>query len=363
MHSSLFSILLAGTAVTQQAAWGQCGGLGYTGDTACATGYTCIYVKADYSQCQTGQTPSPSTTSTSTLSPTSSPGVGTPGVKYLGRVNPSTNELSWPGTNISFTFTGTSATIALTSVMGTNSVDLIIDGGAPIVISNLRKRSEAIYGSIFIGAVTTDGILGVNVAPTRQIEIIGDLITVSYGLDGVNPCTNTAAIEDNHKIYEALASGKSLIRNFVTNSLNINPLILKLLTRYRANNADNIVINLGTNNFSYLAFNASGNPYDARSPIDSTAYTAGLVSFLQTIQKHYTNANFFILSSPMLSDYHPTTADAQKTTQTTAIQNAVTQLGSKAHFVDWSTQGSDVGCDYQPNAATQAAEDKFSVPL
>ena len=147
-------------------------------------------------------------------------------VRFLGRVNPATKELSWPGTGVSFTFTGTSATIQLTSVTGTNSVDLIIDGGVPTVISNvagtfistpaglskgthvvvLRKRSESQYGSIFIGDITTDGTIVASVAPGRRIEIIGDSISVGYGLDGVLGCTNSAALEDNPKTYEALAA-------------------------------------------------------------------------------------------------------------------------------------------------------------
>lgn len=39
-------------------------------------------------------------------------------VRFLGRVNPATRELTWPGTGVSFTFTGSSATIGLESVTG-----------------------------------------------------------------------------------------------------------------------------------------------------------------------------------------------------------------------------------------------------
>lgn len=302
---------------------------------------------------------------------------------------------------MSFAFTGTSATIGLASVSGTNSVELVVDGGAPIVISNvagssistpaglsqgshtvvLRKRSEPEYGSIFLGDITTDGALTSAAVPTRQIEIIGDSITVGYGLDGTNPCANSAAVENNPKTYGALAaealgadysvvawSGKGVIRNIATGSVDTSPLIPQLYTRYGAKDADNsypfpaewspaaVVINLGTNDFSYLSWDASGQSYKAREPVDAAAYTDGLVKFAQTIQTHYPNAHFFLLSSPMLSDYYPSAADAQKTTQTNAIKAAVTRLGAKAHFVDWPTQGEDVGCDYHPNAATHAAE-------
>lgn len=402
---------LASVAAAQTGAWGQCGGSGFSGATTCVSGYTCVLVNQYYSQCQPGAASSaaPTTlktsvaptkatstaiakTSTSSKSASAVPSSGAGAVRYLGRVNPATKELTWPGTGISFTFTGSSATIGLSSVTGTNSADLIIDGGAPIVISNvagtsistpaglaygthtvqLRKRSEALYGSIFLGSVTTDGTLGVDKAPTHQIEIIGDSITVGYGLDGVGPsCTNSAAVEDNPLTYEALAanalnadynviawSGKGVVRNIDDTA---SPLIPELWTRYGANDADNsytfpsswmpqaVVINLGTNDFSYL---------NTRQPIDPATYQAGIVKFVQTIQTHYPNAQFFLLSSPMLSDSYPTAADAQHTTESNALKAAVVQIGAKAHFVDWPTQGSDVGCDYHPNAATHAAEGK-----
>lgn len=401
MKSTLLIIAGAAFATAQVPAWGQCGGSGYSGATTCVSGYACVAVNQWYSQCQAGgSAPAPAPASTlvtsvvaaSTPPAGSAPTSGTVGLRYLGRVNPATKELTWPGTGVSFTFTGSSATIHVSSVTGTNSADLIIDGGAPIDISSvtgdistpaglasgthtvqLRKRSEAIFGSIFISGVTTDGTLGVDKAPTRQIEVIGDSITVGYGLDGTNPCTNNAAVEDNPKTYAALAanglgadynviawSGKGVIRN-LGETTQTSPLVPELWTRYGANDADNsytfpsswmpqaVVINLGTNDFSYLG---------TRSPIDPKAYQAGIVNFVKTIQTHYPKAQFFLLSSPMLSDYYPTTADAQHTTEVNALKAAVGQIGPNAHFVDWPTQGSDVACDYHPNAATQAAEGK-----
>jgi lysophospholipase L1-like esterase len=324
----------------------------------------------------------------------------TANVRYLGRVNPATKELSWPGTGVTFGFTGTSATIHLTRVSGSTSVDLVIDGGAPIVISDftgnaittpaglpqgnhtvvLRKRSEPQYGNIFLGNITTDGHLtAAPAASKRQIDIIGDSITVGYGLDGTLPCVNTAELENNPKTYGAVAanalgadysvvawSGKGLIRNIATGSPDTSPLVPQLYTRYGADDADNsypfpkewspdaVVINLGTNDFSYVAWGESGQ-YNAREPIDPVAYADGTVRFVEDIRKHYPRAHFFIVTSPMLSDTWPTAADAQKTTQTNALKDAVARLGKRAHLVDWPTQGSDVGCDYHPNAATNAA--------
>lgn len=311
------------------------------------------------------------------------------GVRYLGRVNPATKELTWPGTGVSFTFTGTSASIALAAVNGANSVELEIDG-KPRVITNvtgtsigtgalvrgkhtvqLRHRSEAEQGTIVLGDVTVKGTFGKDFAPKRQIEAIGDSITVGYGLDGELPCVNNAAVTDNPKTYAALAaeslsadyhvvawSGRGVVRNYAGSPDGL-PLLPELWTRYGANDADGsytfpaswkpqaVVINLGTNDFGYVG---------VRDRLNATVYENAMVDFVRQIQTRYPHAEFFLLTSPMISDSYPTVEDAQKTTQTRALTSAVKRIGAKAHLVDWPSQGSDVGCDYHPNAATHAAE-------
>lgn len=324
------------------------------------------------------------------------------GYRFLGRVNPSTKELTWPGTGVSFTFRGTSATISLANIVGDNSFDLVIDGKAPTVIGKvsstsittpklaqgthtvvLRRRSETALGTVSINTVTTDGSFVAETPLKRQIEIIGDSISVGYGLDGTNPCTNNAAVTDNPRTYGAVAattlnadyhvlawSGKGLIRNIATGSVDTSPLIPELYTRYGANDASNsypfpstwspsaVVINLGTNDWSYLAYTSTGESYAARPALSNAAFTDGLVAFVAQIQKRYPAAKFFLLNSPMLGDGWPA-GQAQKTNQTKAVTDAVARLGGKAQLVDWPSQGSDVGCDYHPNAATHASGGKL----
>ncbi|KAM0341672.1 hypothetical protein ACHAPU_009918 [Fusarium lateritium] len=314
----------------------------------------------------------------------------TPSYRFVGRVNPATKQLTWPSTGVAFTFKGTSGTINIDSVTGTSSADLIIDGGSPILISNvagtsivtpklakgthtveLRKRSETSFGTFRVTGVTTDGTLVENVAPKRKIEIIGDSITVGYGLDGVNPCTNSAVLENNGKTYGAVAaralnadysvvawSGKGLTRNYASSPPDTSPTMPQLYTRYGAYDADNsftfpgswvpdaVVINLGTNDFSYL---------NVRDPVKPADLTKALVALVKSIQPHYPKAQFFFVSSPLLNDDYPSQADAQKSNNLKALKDAVTQLsGVKTHVVDWPSQGSDSGCDYHPNAATHA---------
>ncbi|ROV86838.1 hypothetical protein VMCG_10896 [Cytospora schulzeri] len=321
---------------------------------------------------------------------------------YLGRVNPATQELTWSGTGLVFSFTGTSANVSLSSVSGTNSIEMVIDDGTPIVIDNvvgnsiatpsnltegthivsIRKKSEALFGSIFVSDVLTSGTLGNNTAPpSRRIQIIGDSISVGYGLDGEYPCTNTAVLEDAPRTYGALTarnlsadwdivawSGKGLVRNIVDPGYEDAVLMPQIWTRYGAQDSngsytfpaadtpDVVVINLGTNDFSYIATNSTtGATYAARDPINHAVYTAGMVDFVQTIQGHYPDAEIFISSSPLLSDTYPTAEDAQHTTQSNAIIEAIAELGNNTHFVDFPTQDSsnnNIGCDYHPSVST-----------
>jgi lysophospholipase L1-like esterase len=325
-------------------------------------------------------------------------------VRWFGRVNPATKELTWPGTGVSFDFQGTTASVAIASAYGDNSFDLIVDGGAPTEISKfsgtistpklsnakhtveLRRRSETALGTVTLGNITADGKLSPTIAPKRQIELIGDSITVGYGLDGVLPCVNNAIVTNNPKTYGVLAakalnadfhvvawSGKGLIRNYVSPPSNpdTSPILPQLWTRYGANDADGsytfptswnpsaVVINLGTNDFGFLLNDATGQQYEARKPIVGADFTAAMVKFVKQIQVHYPKADFFLVGSPMLSDGYPAQDPAQKTKHTNAIQAAIKQLNSaKMHYVDWPSQGSAVGCDYHPNAATHAAEGK-----
>jgi lysophospholipase L1-like esterase len=328
-------------------------------------------------------------------------------VRLLARVNSITKELTWPGTGVTFTFTGTSATIGIIKVSGkssptpsppkillirlpgNNSALLTIDGNSTVIphvngssiitpsLSNgthtveLRKRSEAYFGSIYLGNVTTDGTLNADNTPNRKIEFIGDSITVGYGLDGTLPCTNTAELEDNPKTYAALAanslkadysivawSGIGLTRNTVYGASGADPIMPERYTKLGAQDADNsytfpnistpnaVVIGLGTNDFSNNG---------SREPLNATAFTSAMVSFVQQVRKSWNDPDLhvFLMTSPMLSD---STSERQYSTQKKALSDAIGTLGNRTHLVEWPTQGASVGCDYHPNAATNAAE-------
>lgn len=70
MFKALVLIACASSFVAaQQAAWGQCGGQGWTGATTCVSGYTCKATNEWYSQCVPGTGPVPSSTTTTVPPP------------------------------------------------------------------------------------------------------------------------------------------------------------------------------------------------------------------------------------------------------------------------------------------------------
>lgn len=313
-------------------------------------------------------------------------------------MNPATKKLTWPATGIAFTFTGTSASVPITAISGTNAIVVIVDGVATAVDNvsgtsistgklsqgvhsvEIRKKSEASFGSITIGNPTTSGSFCSAVQPTKRIEIIGDSITVGYGVSGTYPCVNSAALEDATLTYGALTaknisadysivawSGKGVLRNYVTaDGDDGQPTVPGLWTRYDADGADNtydfktpvdiVVVNLGTNDFGFTSYYANGTAYQARPLLDMKDYTNALVKFGKQIQAKYAKAELFITTSPLIGDYYPPEDPAQKTNQLAAVKSAVSQLGSKAHVVDFPSQdtsNNNIGCDYHPSKLTQ----------
>jgi lysophospholipase L1-like esterase len=315
----------------------------------------------------------------------------TEALRYLGRVNPATKELTWSATGISFAFSGTSASIEFESLTGSNSAELTIDGTSTYIPNlfglsistptnltsgnhtvTFRKSSEASFGSIFLGNITTTGtFLPDPPASTRKIEVIGDSITSGYGIGGTLPCINTAALEiisETYSVQTANAlradysiiswSGIGIIRNYGSGQIDTSPIMPVRYTKYGANDADNsytfpeadvpdaIVINLGTNDFGHT---------DGRPILPGANYTAAMVTFVGSIQSGYrANATFFLLTSPMLGDGYPA-GEMVKSTQRQGLKDAVGILGEsgiRAVLVDWPDQGQELGCDYHPTPGT-----------
>ncbi|KAF3291916.1 hypothetical protein TWF132_006423 [Orbilia oligospora] len=100
---------LLGTAVGQAAVWGQCGGTGWTGPTACVSGSTCVYSNEWYSQCIPGTQTTTAITTSKTTTKSTTTGTTTKTTTPAGTIVPTaasfilagdstvTNDKGWGG--------------------------------------------------------------------------------------------------------------------------------------------------------------------------------------------------------------------------------------------------------------------------
>ncbi|KAH9944529.1 beta-glucosidase [Epithele typhae] len=89
-HAIIALALFAGSVVGQQQVYQQCGGIGWSGGTTCASGSVCTFVNAYYSQCLPG-TASTSSTSTAPTSTSTAPSTTTstaPAQTSLANISP-----------------------------------------------------------------------------------------------------------------------------------------------------------------------------------------------------------------------------------------------------------------------------------
>ncbi|KAJ3041312.1 hypothetical protein HDV00_009584 [Rhizophlyctis rosea] len=240
-------LLFAAGASAQVGAYGQCGGNGYTGSSACVAGYTCNFYNEWYSQCIPGAS-QPTTTATRTItttvrptttttrttttparttttstravttttttrsstvpSPTPTGGSGTPGVTYIGRVdlaNPAQPKFDWSGSGFLATISGSTIAIKINN-QGSQYYYAVVDGVAKRLgpvgsgdttltlatgLANTDHKvefyrdNEASEGVTTYLGVVTGTLKTPPTAPTRKIEIIGDSISAGYGDLGV----------------------------------------------------------------------------------------------------------------------------------------------------------------------------------
>lgn len=318
-------------------------------------------------------------------------------IQALGRV-PASGQLTWPFTGIRFTFTGTQANFSFTG-SGTNGLAISIDGsdiaaskhiftGSGVLgtgkLTNgrhtveIRKVSESYPGTVTFGNVTTDGSLVATQAKVRTIEFIGDSITTGYGVDGTFPCVDEVATKNAAKTYAAILkkqfdadvsfiarSGRGLMRNHPdSKGQNPDPPMPAMWRRTSASDTtptytfpasavpSAVVVHLGTEDFVYLTgpADSSGNPTPSRPKMTMETYAAAMSSFVQEIRAVYACSKIFLVSSPMLSDAWPV-GGKEHLTQLAGLLSAASGM-QDVFVVDFKTQGSQVGCHYNPSAAT-----------
>ncbi|KAF3903570.1 Exoglucanase-6A [Arthrobotrys entomopaga] len=81
------AVVAAGLVSAQSPAWGQCGGIGWTGPSTCVSGYTCTYGNDYYSQCVPGSSGGTTarTTAKTTKTTTAATGGSTSSADFCGQ--------------------------------------------------------------------------------------------------------------------------------------------------------------------------------------------------------------------------------------------------------------------------------------
>ena len=287
--------------------------------------------------------------------------------------------MAWPGTGFRARFNGTGAHVSLktdnadyfelvvddqasvlTTQAGTHPYDLAKGLAAGEHTVTLWRRTEPLNGNAEVLAVTFDGtLLAPPPASTKRLEIVGDSISVGFGVE----CkTQTEAFsyptENNYLTYQALTARKLGAELFteawsgigvwrdvgggMTNQmperyLHTLPNDSTSTWDFSKYTPDAVVVLLGTNDF------AKGDP--GQPFVD--AYT----TFVASLRTHYPKARQYFVISPMLGGTNRTLVKQY-------VANVITQRNAAGDknltSIEFAPPAADAwGCGH-PNAATHA---------
>lgn len=254
---------------------------------------------------------------------------------------------------------------------------------ATIRVVKLSEVSDSVVG---VAAIATDD--AATIEPTeeknRKIEFIGDSITCGYGVDGTLQDLYDTAIEDATKTYAYLAAelldadysmvcqsgygiisgytgtgdknGGQIIPPYYTTQGNSMGMIEgKILTKvlewdFSAFVPDTIVINLGTNDYSYCGSDVA----------KREEFAAGYVEFLKLVREHNPDAEIVCALGIMGAELYGSIETAVATyTGETGDTNI------RTFRFDVQNQAQDgIAVDYHPSATThQKAAAKLAEAL
>jgi lysophospholipase L1-like esterase len=302
-----------------------------------------------------------------------------PAIHWIGRVARTANgaRFSWPGTGFSAHFSGTGAKVTL-KTGNADYLQLVVDGQVSLLSTQsgshvytlasglasgehtvtVWRRTEPNYGTVEAGPITFDGTLLAPPAPKHRIEVIGDSITVGFGVE----CTTNGeafayATENNYLSYEALTarkfsadvfteawSGMGLWRD-VGGGFDQQMPIRYVRTipnedttstwDFASYVPDALLINLGTNDF------AKGDP--------GQPFVDAYQTLVSDLRKHYPMARLYLAVSPMLSGDNRT---KQKGYLATVQSTRATAGDHNVAILEFMPPASDAWTCGHPNAAT-----------
>ena len=320
--------------------------------------------------------------------------VNSENVRFIGRGFADDNGAYWlvqSGASAEFTVTGKSASIELCGdnyvvsnedncpgyailvdgevfcdkqlTSGRETVELFSGEESRTATVRVIHLSEANNGAVGIKKITTDSDVPVPVAPTigkdLHIEFIGDSITCAYGVEGKDQYENFKASTENFmKSYAYLTaerlgadysavsySGYGIISGYSSNgNKQTGSLVPDCYEKigngnyakpwdFEANRNDVVVINLGTNDDTYVS-----KEFDTRS----AEYTNGYVDFLSKV--HELNPDAYIictLGTMGCTELYPCIEDAVETFRKDTgwekimCYQSVTQSQADGYGSDW----------------------------
>lgn len=305
-----------------------------------------------------------------------------PGLRWIGRaeVGKDGARIAWPGTGFTARFRGTGAHVSLKT--NADFFQLVVDGKASVLSTQagtkvydlakglpegehtvtLWRRTETNNGVVQVGAVTIDGeLLAPPAAPSKRLEIIGDSISVGFGVECKTKEEGfTFATENNYLSYQALTarklgaelyteawSGIGMWRDVggsTTAKDQMPARFLRTIGNEEANGwdfgkyvPDAVVAHLGTNDF------AKGDP--------GQPFVDAYIAFVKDLRTRYPKARQYFALSPMLGG-------GNRTQCKTYLNNVLTARKAAGDMnvalIEFAQPAADAwGCGH-PNGATHA---------
>jgi len=256
--------------------------------------------------------------------------------------------------------------VLIDEVMSVEEKEIELFSGTTARSATVRviHLSEANNGAVGVKNLSVTSVAKNPVVPTEkkdlQIEFIGDSITCAYGVEGESQYEAFSTATENfmksyayltaEKLgadYSAVAySGHGVVSGYTTGDINTDSLVPDVYEYvgkignyqqpwdFEANPNDVVVINLGTNDSSYLT-----NDFENRSPEFVAAYT----DFLQLVREKNPDAyiictvgtmgceDVYPLIEQAIVDYQAINPDTRITSYLSATQSMNDGLGSDWH--------------------------------
>lgn len=198
-------------------------------------------------------------------------------------------------------------------------VDIVPAHPASTHVVELYKETEAANGAVVISAIEADSLVKMPASNKKQIEFIGNSITVGMSSDASDIACGAGTWFDQHNAYDAFGprvaralemdymltgfSGIGMYRNTRADSPIMRDIYPSAFLSPNPNSPrwdysrftpDIVSICLGTNDFS------DGDGYAPRAAFDPALFISAYVDFIKTIHGHHPVARIIITNTPML---------------------------------------------------------------